>query len=331
VAGEKVKGAYYNENDAFAAAWLRNLISAGHIAPGDVDERSIVDVKPDDLRGYTQCHFFAGIGGWSYALRLAGWPDDRPVWTGSCPCQPFSSAGEGKAFDDERHLWPSWLPLIEQCAPSTIFGEQVEAAIGRGWLDVVLADLEEKNYACGASVLPACSVGAPHIRQRAWFVAYSDEARRLEFKSERIFNGERTTQRHDADRCRDHERLGSPNLEWSNGSWNAGAGRRCKPPNSSLVDNATSSRQQPSREGAEGQARHEARLRLSCDGRSKDHWSDVEYIACSDGKSRPVKSGIFPLAYGVSGRVGKLRAPGNAIVPQVAAQFIIAAREAMNT
>ena len=102
--------AYYNEIDPYAAQWLRNLIAAGHIAPGDVDERSIVDVKPDDLRSYAQCHFFAGIGGWSYALRLAGWPDDRPVWTGSCPCQPFSSAGAGKAADDERHLWPKWLP-----------------------------------------------------------------------------------------------------------------------------------------------------------------------------------------------------------------------------
>lgn len=50
--------AYYNEIDPFAAQWLRNLIAAGHIAPGEVDERSIEDVTPDDLRGFTQCHFF---------------------------------------------------------------------------------------------------------------------------------------------------------------------------------------------------------------------------------------------------------------------------------
>ncbi len=73
--------AYYNEIDPFAAQWLRNLIAAGHIAPGEVDERSIEDVTPDDLRGFTQCHFFSGIGVWSHSLRLAGWPDDRPVWT----------------------------------------------------------------------------------------------------------------------------------------------------------------------------------------------------------------------------------------------------------
>ena len=117
--------AYYNEFDPKAAAWLRELIAQGHIAPGDVDERSIEDVTPNDLRGYTQCHFFAGIGGWAYALDLAGWPRDKPVWTGSCPCQPFSSAGKGSGFDDQRHLWPAWFHLINQCRPSIIIGEQV--------------------------------------------------------------------------------------------------------------------------------------------------------------------------------------------------------------
>jgi DNA (cytosine-5)-methyltransferase 1 len=167
--------AYYNEIDPYAAQWLRNLIGRGLIASGDVDERSIADVRPSDLRGYEQCHFFAGIGGWSWSLRLARWPDDRPIWTGSCPCQPFSAAGKGKAGDDERHLWPAWFSLIRECRPATIFGEQVEAAIGWGWLDVVFADLEAESYACGATVLPACGVGAPHIRQRVFFLAHPDE------------------------------------------------------------------------------------------------------------------------------------------------------------
>ena len=77
--------AYYNEHDRFAAAWLRELINAKLIADGDVDERDIQDVQAADLAGYTQCHFFAGIGGWSYALRLAGWPDDRSVWLPPLP------------------------------------------------------------------------------------------------------------------------------------------------------------------------------------------------------------------------------------------------------
>lgn len=162
--------AYYNEFDPKAAAWLRELIKAGHIAPGDVDERSIVDIRPSDIIGYTQCHFFAGIGVWSYALRRAGWPDDRPVWTGSCPCQPFSAAGKGAGFTDERHLWPHFHWLIENCRPPVVFGEQVASKDGLGWLDLVQADLEGSSYASGAVDTCAAGFGAPHIRQRLYWV-----------------------------------------------------------------------------------------------------------------------------------------------------------------
>ena len=170
--------AYYNENDRKAAAWLRELIKGGHIAPGDVDERSIEDVLPSDLDGYAQCHFFAGIGGWSYALRLAGWPDDRPVWTGSCPCQPFSAAGKGKGFADERHLWPAWHWLIEQHRPDFIFGEQVASKDGLIWLDLVSTDLEGSGYACAPIDTCAASIKAAHTRQRLYWMANSSSPRR---------------------------------------------------------------------------------------------------------------------------------------------------------
>src|SRR5262245_30179855 len=126
--------AYYNEIDPFAAAWLRELIKAKLIADGEVDERSITDVQPDDLRGFVQCHFFAGIGGWSYALRFAEWPDEHAVWTGSCPCQPFSDAGYSGGFGDSRHLWPAWFRLIRECRPGVVFGEQVASLDGCAWL-----------------------------------------------------------------------------------------------------------------------------------------------------------------------------------------------------
>ena len=77
--------------------------SAGPSPAANPDTAIASRERRDDIAGYTQCHFFAGIGIWSYALRLAGWPDDRQVWTGSCPCQPFSAAGKGEAFNDERH------------------------------------------------------------------------------------------------------------------------------------------------------------------------------------------------------------------------------------
>jgi DNA (cytosine-5)-methyltransferase 1 len=159
---------YYNEIDVYCAQWLKNLMLDGLIPAGDVDTRSIADVKADDLRDYTQCHFFAGLGGWAHALNLAGW-GERPVWTGSCPCQPFSVAGKQKGIEDERHLWPVWYGLIKQCRPSVIFGEQVASAAV--WLDRVYSDLEAEGYAVGSAVLPACAVNAPHKRDRLWFVA----------------------------------------------------------------------------------------------------------------------------------------------------------------
>jgi len=174
-------GTYYNEWDPFAAQWLRNLAAAGEVSAGIVDETSITEVRPDDVTGYERAHFFAGIGGWEYALRLAGWPGDRPVWTGSCPCQPFSAAGKRGGNMDARHLWPNFLALIRACKPATIFGEQVASADGRVWLDGVRADLEALGYEVGAADLCAAGVSAPHIRQRLYWVAYA--------KGER-FNGQ---------------------------------------------------------------------------------------------------------------------------------------------
>jgi DNA (cytosine-5)-methyltransferase 1 len=168
----------YNEIDPYAAQWIRNLVAGGHVAPGDVEERSIRDLTPDDVRSHLQAHFFAGIGVWSHALRSAGWPDARPVWTGSCPCQPFSSAGRAKGFSDDRHLWPDWFKLIAQCRPPVVLGEQVASPDGLRWLDLVRADLEGAGYAFGASDLCAAGVGAPHIRQRLYFVAVADRERR---------------------------------------------------------------------------------------------------------------------------------------------------------
>lgn len=163
--------AYYNEIEPYKAQWLRQLIEQGDIAPGEVDERDIREVQPADLRGFSQCHFFAGVGGWSVALRMVGWPDDRPVWTGSCPCQPWSEAGRREGFTDERHLWPDWFRLIAKLQPDIIFGEQVPESIKLGWLDEVALDLESQDYAIGPAILSACVVEARQERERLWFVA----------------------------------------------------------------------------------------------------------------------------------------------------------------
>ncbi len=284
--------AYYNEHDPKTAAWLRQLISENRIAPGVVDERSILEVKPHELTAYTQCHFFAGIGGWSLALRLAGWPDDRPVWTGSCPCQPFSTAGKGLGDKDERHLWPVFFELIRQCRPEHVFGEQVASAIGKGWLDGVSADLESEGYACGAAVLGAHSVGAPHIRQRLYWVADSQLQ---------------------------HERSTRPHEEGARDA--AGVREASGMGDSSSVRLSKYSEQHGEQEvdtaNRDSRGQH-------ADGLGGYLWSDFQFAQCRDGKTRrvPTEPSFFPLAHGVPARVVRLRGYGNAIVPQVAAVFV---------
>lgn len=178
--------AYYNDFDPAVCAWLEELVRGGHIAPGIVDCRSILDVEPVDLIGFTQVHFFAGIGGWSAALRLAGWPDYRPVWTGSPPCQPFSVAsvahGGARGQDDPRHLMPAFARLIGECKPATVFGEQVANAIKWGWLDETFGSLENLGYACAAAIVPALAVGASHERKRLFWVADASSERRERHK-----------------------------------------------------------------------------------------------------------------------------------------------------
>ena len=321
--------AYYNEIDPKAAAWLRELIKHGHIAHGVVDERSISDVKPNELVGFTQCHFFAGIGGWSLALRKAGWSDDRPVWTGSCPCQPFSAAGARGGMSDERHLWPHWHHLINQCRPATIFGEQVASKDGLGWLDLVSADMEATGYAFAAADLCAAGVGAPHIRQRLWFVGMADANGNGCHESLQQVSG------------RSPERVGGnvinsgmddttgARLEGSAGAgMQGGCGRPSDARGSFGLADASADRPQGRIRGGQDQGREAVNRQAGCDGAVDrpstvdSQWRDADWLFCRDGKWRPVEPGTFPLAHGLSARVGRLRGYGNAIVPQ-AAQAII--------
>ncbi len=257
---------FYNENDPRMAAWLRELIARRLIPDGVVDERSITEINATDLAVYTQCHFFAGIGGWPLALQLAGWPTDRPVWTGSCPCQPWTNNGLKLGERDPRHLWPVFFDLICKCRPLDVFGEQSADAIGKGWLDGVSADLEGENYACGAAVLGAHSIGAPHIRQRLYWVGHA---------------------------------LG---------------------------------------EGLEGHAWHGKEIhrprRVQTQPRGSDSpatlpWNEYRRFTGSDGNTRRVGSYSREMVDGVSSRMGRIHAYGNAIVPQLAAEFIQAYLETL--
>lgn len=303
--------AYYNEIDPYAVQWLKNLIDAGHIAPGDVDNRSIEDVTPSDLRGYTQCHFFAGIGIWSYALRQAGWKDDRQVWTGSCPCQPFSAAGKGEGVADERHLWPAFFHLIQQCRPDVVFGEQVASTDGLGWLDIVQADLEGAGYSATAIDLCAAGIGAPHIRQRLYWVADAI--------------GERWEGRQSGGEYSDtsgwRAEGGQVGILRKVGGLSNAVSQRSKVRISkeSAREKGESGKFNDSHDQLNGRA---AAFASSPTNPTNGFWRDADWLSGRDGKWRSVEPGTFPLVDGFTGRVGRVRAYGNAINAEVAKTFI---------
>ena len=332
--------AYYNEIEPYAAQWLRNLIAKGLIADGEVDERSIVDVAPDDLRAFTQCHFFAGIGGWGHALRLAGWPDDRPVWTGSCPCQPFSVAGKGAGTDDPRHLWPHFHRLITAVRPPVVMGEQVAGAAGYGWLDGVRADLEREGYASRGVDIPACAVDAPHIRQRLYWVATNlADTRHMRWRNRpQSSKQELSTSSGFGSAASPVDNAAGEGLEGfghfgsvaESGVREEGvivSGKGC-----SDGDVADAMRVRRQGSGSLGKPSDSASSRDGQAGDAVDacagFWSDHIWLTGADGKARRVEPSIRLLAHGVPGRVGRLRAYGNAIVPPLAAEVIRAFMEA---
>lgn len=330
---------YYNEWDPQAAAWLRELIKAGHIPQGIVDERSITEVTPADLSGFTQCHFFAGIGGWSRALQLADIPATVPLWTGSPPCQPFSVAGAQVGFDDPRHLAPALLELIAQCRPPVIFGEQVSAAIGKHWLDFIFLDLEAEGYTCGAAVLPAASVGAPHKRDRLFFGAVGNTAHfrinwswnagprgRDEYSNNGTVgsvadaNDTGSQGRQRVPECANQQPAGPGSVGCSVAD--ARSERRQQDAGSSLKDEAANGGAGRDWVESHGDNLSSGDVEIHAANPHHGFWSDADWLGCRDGKFRPVRSGSSPLANGIPARVGRLRGYGNAIVPQAAAEFI---------
>lgn len=312
--------AYYNEIDPFAAAWLRELIKEKLIADGEVDDRSIELVQPGDLRGFVQCHFFAGIGGWSYALRLAGWPDEREAWTGSCPCQPWSVAGKGEGTDDSRDLWPTWSELIRERRPAIVFGEQVASSDGMFFLDRVFADLEASSYAVGAADLAAASVSAPHKRQRLYFVADASGARRQQ------------------------DTTGTSCDEGTNGRQSDGnyiSHGASKSRDARMADTASErARRLPVRQRRSRQTQADADCngevsRLADANGYHEHWwsgplqvgwntieAEIERGGRRYRAQWRLKPGLPLLAPGIPDRVERLCGFGNAIVPQVAQVFI---------
>ena len=392
--------AYYGDIDPRACAWTEELIKAGLIPYGDVRCESVTDLNPDDLKKYTHVHLCNGIAGWAYALRLARWPDSRPAWCVSAPCQPFSCAGKQQATKDERHIWPDIFRLIAACQPPVVIGEQVASAevVGteqeaafvnavqagdfalanrlanktvksaslhytRRWLDGISSDLVGQGYTFGAAVLGAHSAAAPHKRQRLYWCATLADSHNKQCQwrltnrdSGRVHglaNSGSTVavgnsivsglEGHGGDGC-DCGQSG-----WI-GTGAAGPATKTGSANLSVADNRSGRREmavQQCGDGTTPDCTGRETVVLGAGGMPDNPWANYRIVGTRDGKARrvPVKSSlqlldprlpdpgvddgwlqsdgtVWPLATKVKGRTGLLKGFGNAIVPQVGAEFI---------
>jgi DNA (cytosine-5)-methyltransferase 1 len=223
--------------------------------------------------------------------------------------------------------------LIRECQPVTVFGEQVASAIGHGWLDGISDDLEGETYAVGSIVLGAFSVGAPHKRARLYWVADSGCVRNHGSRdggieaSEGVWRGQSATGR---------------NVDTVGQSDSNGRRQRVA---TSQVDGYRDSVESAGRVDAVGDTSKSGLEGRPSSRRANEWsaWSASVAINCLDGKSRRVGCGVQPLVNGIprslgrgkpelsrlakrarANRVGRLKGYGNAIVPQVAAEFVMA-------
>jgi DNA (cytosine-5)-methyltransferase 1 len=254
---------------------------------------------------------FAGIGGIDLGLERAGWecrwqvewepfcqhvlghhwPSVRRYgdvtrvdWdavervdlvAGGFPCQPVSNAGRKLAQGDERWLWPEFYRAIRALRPSLVLVENVPGLLDRGMGDVI-GGLASLGYDSEWDCVPAAAVGAPHIRDRLWVVAYPAGSG---------YEGQRW----------DERGLQEGSLE--EGSPRGGA---------ALLADATGERQPGPRQPFDAFDPTSSRYREAAtpvDGGRPSQW-----------ESEP---DVGRVAHGIPARVDRLRALGNAVVPQV--------------
>jgi DNA (cytosine-5)-methyltransferase 1 len=341
---------YYNDNNKKICHWLEKLIENNLIPNGVVDSRDIKEVKGSELVDFDQIHLFAGIGGWAYALQLANWPLEKKIMTGSCPCQPFSSANNNKkGFDDERHLWPEMFRIIKESKIDTIFGEQVAAKPGYAWLSRVQTNLEEEDFVVGICELAAGGFGAPHKRQRLFWVAHTRCDKEGLLQESRISNEE-----NGVESSSEFGRTSTPEFLANTEFFRLRSKRLREIEEEARKSKETEEERErfrvdsgasdgltlfplgdADRNGFNGEnpclsERERTSREDSFTYKGHDYWAQYELATGWDGKTRRIKPGVRLLVDGLRNRLVKLSGLGNAIVPQVAAEFIKAYMEIEN-
>jgi DNA (cytosine-5)-methyltransferase 1 len=299
---------------------------------------------------------FSGIGGFSLGLERAGpfrtvafcerepfpqavlrkhWPevpiydDVRTIPTerlgridlicGGFPCQPWSVAGQQRGAEDDRDLWPVMASLIEKLRPRWVVGENVRGFVNEPLgLQRSLSDLESLGYQTAPFVIPACAVDAPHRRDRVWIVAHADSKRERDGSGKVQGTDEKIQQR-------DHD------AEFGNTSQPEAVAHAAQLQRDGGGEHSEPRERQVSQSGKRGGADDVADAdSASSQGGcipSRIHAEYADADSGSDGIGRQTslqwlpEPGVGRVAHGVSRRVDRLKALGNAVVPQVVEQI----------
>jgi len=284
---------------------------------------------------------FSGIGGFSLGLERAGmntvgfceqdpyclskldkhWPDvpkhsdiktltgeiieremgQIDVISGGFPCQPFSHAGQQKGQQDDRHLWPEMLRIIAQTRPTWIIGENVTGIIALA-LDDVLYDLESQNYTAQPFIIPAASVGAIHRRNRVWIVAHTHT----------IDSRQRSSQQPEG---ADVDRLCQGiTTHTSSVGFHAGVEYAQQ---QTRHDTNRPIRQQPSKVGQGDHATQQPGAFEQKESAPRSTQQSRYYRDTCEPIGMPTQPAICPRNDGLPDRVARLKALGNAVVPQI--------------
>ena len=279
-------------------------------------------------------------------------PDPDPdVIVGGFPCQPYSHAGLQRAESDPRHLWPEMFRLIQECRPTWVVGENVTGITKLG-LDEVLSDLENEGYATRTFNIPACALGAPHLRQRLWIIAHADS----DSESDVSLNGEQGQRKLGKDMADpDWDDGGRGSCTQSQGREarmeHGSGGERCgKPDPDPNVADTRSQRKKRLPKNDENKGRQTIGGTQS--GGCSEDVADTKGIECKrsgakrsgQGRSEEASGGyrssraaanywetepqVGRLVDGLPDRVPRLRALGNSIIPQIAEEIGYAIRAA---
>jgi len=250
------------------------------------------------------------------------------VVCGGYPCQPFSVASANrKGQEDDRHLWPEMLRIIQGARPRFVIGENVAGHITLG-LDDVLSDLEAEGYTARAFVIPACAKDARHRRDRVWVVGYTEHYGSPAAAVSGSHRKDDAGSSEGQEKAKQPQRAGQPRSD-ADVAHTTGGKRNARPEKCEALQTMSADGRKRNHSGGSGASHTEAMAytdNAGCQEQWRSESARTEQQASQCGSWWEPEPRILRVVNGLPNRVDRIRSLGNSIVPQVAAEIFTAIR-----